>query len=115
MVRVGAKGYGIAVVGGDLLAKGMALAGIKRIYNPSTQEEVERDIGELLAMDDLGIVIISQRLARIVRDRRLAKAIESSLLPMFVSIPSYGEKSYEEDALRRLILKAIGIDIAGKR
>lgn len=108
----GAKEYAVAVVGGDLLSQGMALAGIKRIYSPETQEEVERDVSSLLTMDDIGIVVISQSLARMVKDRKLAYAIENSLLPIFVSLPAYGERSYEEDALRKLILRAIGIDIA---
>lgn len=107
--------YTVAVVGSDLLSQGMALTGIKRVYTPSTPDEVERDVASLLSMQNIGIVVMSRSLARMVRDRRLAHAIENSLLPIFVLLPSYGEAGGEEDALRKLILRAIGIDIAEKK
>ncbi len=109
------KQYTVAVVGTDLLSQGMALTGIKRIYTPNTPDEVERDLTSLLSMDDIGIVVMSQALARSVKDRKLAYAIENSLLPIFVLLPSYGEAERVEDPLRKLILRAIGIDIAEKK
>ena len=47
-----------------------------------------------------------------VKDRRLLRVIDTSLSPIFVGIPSYNQKEVYEDTLRRLIIRAIGIDIS---
>jgi vacuolar-type H+-ATPase subunit F/Vma7 len=112
MVATNEKMYRIAVIGDRLLHNGMKIAGIKYAYDAQTQTEVEDAIKDVAAKDDIGIVIINEDLMAMVKDRKLIKLLDSSLSPIFVGIPSYGQKETSKDTLRRLIIKAIGIDIS---
>jgi len=104
--------YRIAVIGDRLLATGMGLSGVKYIYQATTQQEIEDAIRDVTGKEDVGIVIINENLLPLVKDRRLLRLIDVSLSPIFVGIPSYNQKEVYEDTLRRLIIRAIGIDIS---
>lgn len=104
--------YRIAVIGDRLLATGMGLSGVKYVYEANTQEEVENAVRDLSGKDDVGIVIINENLMSMVKDRKLLRIIDNSLSPIFVSIPAYNQKEVAEDSLRKLIIRAIGIDIS---
>lgn len=104
--------YRIAVIGDKLLATGMGLSGIKYIYKAGTQQEVEDAVRDVSNKSDIGLVIINENLISMVKDRKLVRLIDSSLSPIFVGIPSYNQKEVYEDTLRRLIIRAIGIDIS---
>ncbi len=110
MERVDPKHSKIAVIGDSLLVSGMSSAGIKVLYNPSNTQEIERAISEVLSNDNIGIVIISEELASKITDRKILRAMDGGLLPLFVRIEGRGAKA-GEDMLRKLILRAIGIDI----
>lgn len=107
------KGYRIAMVGGEELALGFKLAGVHESIIAETAAEAEDKIRQLLQKDDIGIIVISSRLANGIKDRKLLNAIDTSLLPIFIEVPEYGD-SHSPDTLRRLILRAIGIDISKK-
>lgn len=107
--------YRIAVIGDKLLATGMGLSGVKYRYEASTEQEVESAIRELSAKDDVGIVIMNENLMSMVKDRKLVRLIDSSISPIFVSVPSYNQTEFYEDTLRRLIIRAIGIDISKQK
>lgn len=109
------KSYRIAVIGERPLTSGMEMAGIKYSFTATNQTETEDAIRKLLEKSDVGIVIINQKLAEMVKDRKLSKAMDSGILPIFVPVPSYGEANWEDDHLRKLIIRAIGIDISAKR
>ena len=115
MEHVNKNIYRIAVIGDRLLATGMGLSGVKYIYEAQTQPEIEDAIRELSTKDDVGIVIINEGLMKMVKDRKLVRLIDNSLSPIFVGIPSYNQKEIYEDTLRRLIIRAIGIDISKKQ
>ena len=102
----------IAAIGDRLLASGMGLSGVKYIYEAFDQKSVEDAVRDVSSRDDVGIVIINENLASMVKDRRLLKLIDSSLSPIFVAIPAFNQKGLMEDTLRRLIIRAIGIDIS---
>ncbi len=104
--------YRIAVIGNRLLATGMGLSGVKYIYEANTQEETESAIREISLKSDVGIVIINEDLMTMVRDRKLIRLMDVSLSPIFVGIPAYNQREVYEDTLRRLIIRAIGIDIS---
>lgn len=103
--------YRIAVVGDELLTKGMKLSGIKYIYNPRDAASTESAIRELVAKPDVGMVIINEDLANSVRDRKLANMIDSGISPVFVLVPGYNQSEKYADTLRKLIIRAVGIDI----
>ncbi|MGI0141517.1 MAG: V-type ATP synthase subunit F [Candidatus Micrarchaeales archaeon] len=108
--RVG-KDYKIAVIGSRLLAIGSKLAGISQSYNVTEPEEVEGTLRTLLEKEDVGIIVITQGLAKKVKDRKLQHAIENSLMPLIIDVADFNEPPAEADVLRKLILRAVGIDI----
>ena len=104
--------YRIAVIGSRLLAMGMRLAGVKYIYEASNQAETENAVRELSNTLDVGVVIINEDLIAMIKDRKLIRIVDSSLSPIFVGIPTYNQGEIYADTLRRLIIRAIGIDIS---
>ncbi len=105
------KGYKIAYVGNSLLSTGFKIAGITESYVASDTEQAEARMKELTSRDDIGIIIITSSIRKLIRDRRLSEAITASLLPLIMEIPEPNEQVLEEDTLRSLIMRAIGIDI----
>lgn len=105
------KGYKIGVIGSEILATGFKLAGVKIAKTASNGEEAEKALEDMLNMDEVGIIIIAEGLSNKIKNRRLQHIIDTSLLPLVIEVPDYGEKEVESDTLRRLILRAVGIDI----
>lgn len=100
--------YKIAVVGNTQLALGFKLAGVAEAYG---EVGVETRMRELMQRDDIGLIITTSKVLKSVRDRKLSERIENSSLPMVVEVPDYKEEG-QPDTLRRLIMRAIGIDIS---
>jgi len=105
------KGYKIALIGSELPVLGFKLAGLTESFKASGGEEAEKLLKELLQRQDIGLIAITSRLVKQVKDRKLQNAITNSLLPLIIEIPEYGEKGVESETLKMLIIKAIGIDI----
>jgi vacuolar-type H+-ATPase subunit F/Vma7 len=104
----------IAVVGSNIMATGFKIAGVKNAmvaYLADSQEDIEQKINELFADETVAVIVAGQSTLAKVRDRKLLQLIDTSLLPIVVGIPDYHEKEENEDTLRRLIKRAIGIDI----
>ena len=79
-------------------------------YKPKDQDDAERMIKELMARTDIGLIAVVSSFVRGIKDRRLSEAITSSILPLVIELPEYGER-IAEDTLRKLIIRAIGIDV----
>ncbi len=105
----------VAVIGDALLARGMSLGGVKHIYRAETREEVERAVKEVMENGEIGMVVINEDLVKKIGDRKMLNAIDSSISPVFVMVASHNEKEAEVDVLRRLIIRAVGIDISKRR
>lgn len=105
------KKYSIAVVGNTQLALGFKFAGVAETYSARSQPEFESTIRALMQRDDIGLIIITSKVIKSIRDRKLADAVSDSVLPMIIEVPDYREQG-QPDTLRRLILRAIGIDIS---
>jgi vacuolar-type H+-ATPase subunit F/Vma7 len=101
----------MVVVGDQLLSLGLKLSGVKETYPLSRGEDPERLLSELFERKDVGIIIASEGTLSTIRDRRLLARIENSLDPVVIAIPGYGEEETHADTLRRLILRAVGIDL----
>lgn len=104
----------LVVIGSEVLPLGMKLAGIKESYTAQGPEEVERLLTELFERKDVGIIVITEGLANAVKDRRVRYRMENSLDPVVITVVGYKEKPVGEDTLRRLILRAVGIDMLEK-
>ena len=107
--------YKVAVIGDSLLARGMAMSGVKHTYRADRQEEVEAAIKDAVSKTDIGMIIMNEGLARKVRDRKLLNMIDSGITPIFLLVPANNEQEQYVDVLRRLIIRAVGIDISAKR
>ncbi|MFP3289159.1 MAG: V-type ATP synthase subunit F [Candidatus Micrarchaeota archaeon] len=108
------KLYKIGVIGSEILGMGFKLAGVKAVRIARDGEEAEKALDELLNMQDIGIIIIAEGLAKKIKSKRLKHIIETSLMPLIIAVPDYQEKEEEVDTLRRLVLRAIGIDILAR-
>lgn len=104
------KRYRIAVVGNTQMSVGFKLAGIAEAYSESGARAEQR-MRELIQRDDVGMIITTSSVLRAIRDRKLSERIEDSAMPMVVEVPDYREEG-QPDTLRRLIMRAIGIDIS---
>ncbi len=103
----------IGIVGDALLSTGLAFVGIKSTFIVKNGEEAEKAVRTLLEDHEIGIIVIAERLVKEITNRKLHNMIESSIMPMFVPVPSYKEE-VKTDVLRNLIIRAIGIDITKK-
>ena len=104
----------IAVMGGELMTLGFKVSGVKMaiVSRPGDSvESIEENLRNLFRDGSIGVIIISESISRKIRDRKLIHMIDSSLLPVVVEVPDYGEEERNEDTLKRLIKRAIGIDI----
>ncbi|MFP3215494.1 MAG: V-type ATP synthase subunit F [Candidatus Micrarchaeota archaeon] len=108
------KLYKIGVIGSEILGMGFKLAGVKAVRIARDGEEAEKALDELLNMQDIGIIIIAEGLTKKIKSKRLKHIIETSLMPLIIAVPDYQEKEEEVDTLRRLVLRAIGIDILAR-
>ncbi len=106
--------YKIAIIGNETICTGFELAGISEVYPVEDVEEAKRIFQELLARKDIGIIGITSKILKgIGTDQRLERAIELSIIPMVVELPEYGEQE-AEDTLKKLIKRAVGIEIEMK-
>ena len=84
--------YKVAVIGPEPLSLGFSLAGVTESYKPETQQEADQLMRELLQRDNIGLIAVSSVFVRGVKDRRLQDAITSSILPLVIELPGYGEE-----------------------
>jgi vacuolar-type H+-ATPase subunit F/Vma7 len=105
------KKYKIAVVGNTQLALGFKLSGVAEAYDASSAQECENRMRELMQREDIGLIITTSKVLGSIRDRKLSEGIADSVLPMVIEVPDYKEEG-QPDTLRRLIMRAIGIDIS---
>lgn len=105
------KGYKIALVGNQQLNLGFKLAGVTEAFAVADGPGAEARMKELIGRSDIGIIIVSSSVKRMVKDRRLKEIMETSILPLVIEVPEPNEGVTEEDTLRNLIMRAIGIDI----
>ncbi len=105
------QSFKIAVIGSDLMSLGFKLAGVTKSYVPQNGQEAETLMRELMQKEDVGIIVITTKTVKSIRDRRLQEAITSSIMPLIVEVPDYNDQSQQSDTLRKLIIRAIGIDI----
>jgi len=101
----------MVVIGDPLLALGLKLSGVKEAYPIGKGDEPERMLSGLFERKDIGIIIASEGLIESIKDRKLRYKIDNSLDPLVIEIPGYGEKERHADTLRRLILRAVGVDL----
>lgn len=93
-----------AVLGGNEFIVGFRLAGIKETIEVSDQPI--NDINKLKEKKDIGIVIVDENIMENL-DKHQRLEVEDSVDPVFIPVST----KVEQDSLKRLIKKSIGVDL----
>ncbi len=97
------------VVGHPEAVLGFSLAGVdgKAVQ---TAEQANRAIDEALAAKDVGIVLVTKDVARLMRPRMDHLKLHSTV-PLIVEIPGPEGVPPDEPSLSEMVLRAIGIKL----
>jgi len=94
----------MCVLGGNEFIVGFQLAGIREIIEVSN--EPLKDIEELKKRKDIGIVVIDEKIMDNMEEHH-KQDVEDSVDPVFIPVST----KLEQDSLKRLIKKSIGVDL----
>lgn len=86
---------------------GMRLAGIEGTV-VHTKPEVEAAIGEALQSKDLGIILITEKLARLIPEQMNALKLAKDL-PLVVEIPDRHGTNRIKNSITRYVNESLGI------
>lgn len=99
----------ILVIGHPDAVLGFSLAGVGgRVA--TTAEEVNQALDEAQASKDVGIVLVTQDVARLIPDRMEYLSLRSTI-PLVVEIPSRAGVPEGQPSLGDVVLRAIGIKL----
>lgn len=99
----------VLVVGHPEAVLGFSLAGVDG-RPVRDAEQANHALDEALAAKDVGIVLVTQDVARMVQARMDDLKLHSTV-PLIVEIPSPEGVSPDEPSLSEIVLKAIGIKL----
>ena len=95
----------VAVIGSGDAVLGFSLAGIKRAYEATSEDEMINKINEVMADPKVGILVLHQKDFNRL-PKRLQGTLVNSVKPTVISIGT--EQSTE---MREKIKRAIGVDL----
>lgn len=103
--------YKIAVVGDQETVTGFALAGATYAHIHATREETLAKLNEFFASGEIGLVLITHRIAEELGPdfRRILRA--KRLLPLVLRIPDKTGYVPKVDELREIIRRTVGAEI----
>ena len=93
-----------AVLGSNEFVVGFQLAGIKNTIEIS--DNPIQDINNLKENKEIGIVVIDEKIMESL-DKHQRLEVEDSVYPVFIPVST----KVEQDSLKRLIKKSIGVDL----
>ena len=99
----------VLVIGHPNAVLGFSLAGVHG-QAVSTPDEVNQALDTALAAKDIGIILITQDVARLIQARVEDLKLHSTI-PLVVEIPSPEGVSPDELSLSEVVLRAIGIKL----
>lgn len=107
--------FKIAVIGDRDTTTGMALAGATHTHIHTTKDETLTKLSEFLTSDEIGLILITHRVAEELGfDFRLMMRTKR-LLPMVLRIPDKTGYVPEVDELRETIKRTVGAEIVVKK
>lgn len=100
----------VAIATTEDMARGFLLAGFRRVWHPSGGDSRRslREWFEKQVREEVGIIFIASSLYGEVRDLAERLERERRAYPVVVAVP---EGEGEEDPIKRIIKRAIGIEI----
>ncbi len=99
----------IQVIGNPEAVQGFSLVGVHG-QPASTADEVNRALDSALAHKDIGIILITMDVSRLV-EARMDRLKLRSTVPLVVEIPGPEGVSPDQPSLSDIVLRAIGIKI----
>jgi vacuolar-type H+-ATPase subunit F/Vma7 len=97
----------VLVIGHPEAVLGFSLAGVGgRVA--TTAEEVNKALDEAQSSKDVGIVLVTQDVAKLIPARMEHLKLRSTV-PLIVEIPSGGGALEAQESLGEIVLRAIGI------
>lgn len=101
----------IVAMGDDDTVTGMQLAGIKDTRVVENVEQVAQALREFSQREDVGVILITERLAAQVQDQ-ITRIQEEKPYPIIVEIPDKeGKLETGTGVLRELVRRAVGVDL----
>lgn len=97
----------LAVVGGSEFTLGFHLTGIRKVYE--TEGNPTKKVEEIMKDENVGIVITDAKTMEKM-DERVRERAEISVRPVFVVVSTEAK----QEALRKMILRSIGVDLWSK-
>ena len=94
----------IAVVGGSEFIVGFQLAGIKEVFE--INGNYFNQLKNLKNRKEIGIVVVDEKIMESLEQHQRLD-IEASVDPVFIPVST----TAEQDSLRKLIKKSIGVDL----
>ena len=106
----------VAVIGDKDTALGFAMTGVKNIDIVSPdQKEALNALEQNVKNTEIGIIIITERVADCIRDEIDKLKIDKTLYPIIIEIPDkQGEIPGRQDPISLLIKRAIGVEVTKK-
>jgi len=99
----------VLVIGNPEAVQGFSLVGVHG-QAASTADEVNRALDNALAAHDVGIVLVTMDVARLIVPRMDSLKLRSTV-PLVVEIPGPEGVSADQPSLSDIVLRAIGIRI----
>src|SRR5512146_1141758 len=99
----------ILVIGNPEAVQGFSLVGLHGQVATST-EEVNQALDNALAATDIGIILVTQDVSRLIESRMDRLKLRSTV-PLVVEIPGPEGVSPDQPSLSDIVLRAIGIKI----
>jgi V/A-type H+/Na+-transporting ATPase subunit F len=99
----------VLVIGHPNAVLGFSLAGVHG-QAVTTPDEINRALDNALAAKDVGIILVTQDVARLIQARVEDLKLHSTI-PLVVEIPSPEGVSPDEPSLSEVVLRAIGIKL----
>lgn len=100
----------IIALGDRDMAIGFKLAGVSSAFEVKDAEEAKGILRDAFQRQDVGIILISERLAEELRSF-INKLVEEADMPIIVEIPSKEGAKGGVDIIRELVKRAVGIEI----
>jgi V/A-type H+-transporting ATPase subunit F len=97
------------VVGHRDAVLGFSLAGVPGLI-ATTAQEIDQAVNDVLAIPDVGIVLVTDDVGSLIEGRMDKLRLRSSV-PLFIEIPGPGCVRPDRPSLSEIIRRAIGVKI----
>lgn len=107
--------YKVSVIGDLETTAGLALAGATHTYVHKTKDETLAKLKEFLGSDEIGLVLLTHRIAEELGYEYQQLMREKRTLPLVLRIPDKTGYTPKVDELREIIRRTVGAEIMVKK